>query len=59
MLTPLRLLITGIIVFAIGFVFGSANIDPLSAWIGTAGMALVAAGLIWLIVTRFRARSDV
>jgi hypothetical protein len=48
MFTPVRLLIAGLVVFLIGFALGSFNVDPASAWIGTAGMALFAAGLVWL-----------
>ena len=58
MLTPIKLLLTGVIVFAVGLAFGTFNIDPLSAWIGTAGMATVLIALVWLIVTKIRTRTN-
>jgi hypothetical protein len=58
MLTPIKLLLIGVVVFAIGFAFGAFNIDPLSAWIGTAGMAIAAVALLWLVLARIRTRRN-
>lgn len=58
MLTPTRTLLAGVVVFLVGLTFGAFDVDPVSAWIGTAGMALGAIGLVWLAVrtlTRRRA----
>lgn len=58
MLTPIRLLLAGVAVFAVGVVFGTVGIDPVSAWIGTAGMVLAGAGLIWGVLEKLRTRGD-
>jgi hypothetical protein len=58
MLTPIRFLLAGVVVFAVGVVFGTLGIDPVSAWIGTAGMALAGAAVIWLVLDKLRARGD-
>ena len=50
MLTPTRTLLAGVVVFLVGLALGVFGVDPLSAWIGTAGMALGAIGLGWLAV---------
>jgi heme O synthase-like polyprenyltransferase len=55
---PLRLLLAGLTVFLVGVAIGAFNIDPLSAWIGTLGMAIAVVGLAWLIVLKRRRRAS-
>lgn len=57
MRTPLFLLVAGFALFAVGFGIGTAGVDPLSAWIGTLGMAVFAVGLVWLLVAALARRA--
>ena len=51
---PLGLMIAGVALFAVGFAIGQFNIDPLSAWIGTAGLAITLVAVGWIIFQRVR-----
>lgn len=56
-ITPVRLLILGVAVFAVGFGIGLFNVDPLSAWIGTAGMVVAFVALVWIGYLGVRSRT--
>jgi hypothetical protein len=51
---PLGLLMAGVALFVVGFAIGQFNIDPLSAWIGTTGLAITLVAVGWIIVQRVR-----
>ena len=51
---PLGLLIAGVALSAVGFILGQFNIDPLSAWIGTTGLAVTLLAVGWFTVRRVR-----
>jgi heme O synthase-like polyprenyltransferase len=54
MRNPPRLLLAGLAVFLLGVTLGAFNIDPVSAWIGTLGLAIAVLALTWLIVLKRR-----
>lgn len=44
---PLSLVALGAVLYVVGFVLGSNDIDPASAIIATTGMGIALAGLVW------------
>lgn len=52
MSSPTRLLVAGVILTIVGFALGSANVDPASAWVGTVGLTLAVAALLWLALAK-------
>jgi hypothetical protein len=57
MRNPFLLLLAGLAVFLVGLTIGAYDIDPLSAWVGTLGMAIAVLALAWLIVLKRRRRA--
>lgn len=49
-------LLAGVLILALGFGLGSAGVDPLSAWLGTAGMVVAFLTAVAWAVSRVRAR---
>lgn len=56
--TPFRTLLLGVLVFTVGFAIGLFGIDPLSAWIGTAGLAVTVVGLAWVAIAKLHAATE-
>jgi hypothetical protein len=52
----MALLIVAVALVVIGFALGTAGVDPLSAWVGTVGLAGAVVALVWLAAARLRAR---